>query len=39
MEYEIKDGKGNIKEYNYDDALVFEGGYLKGERKEKEKNI
>ena len=31
-EFEIKDGKGNIKEYNYyDGQLEFEGEYLNGE--------
>ena len=32
-EYEIKKGKGYIKEYNnYDGELIFEGEYLNGER-------
>jgi len=31
-EFEIKDGKGNIIEYDYYDNLVFEGEYLNGER-------
>ena len=26
--YSIKDGKGLIKEYEYDDKLIFEGEYL-----------
>ena len=38
MEFEIKDGKGNIKEYDYfDGELVFEGEYLYGERSGKGK--
>ena len=32
MEFEIKDGKGYIKEYNCFDELIFEGEYLNGER-------
>ena len=28
--YELKDGKGYIKEFNYDNKLVFEGEYLNG---------
>ena len=32
MEFEIKNGKGNIKEYNYDGELLFKGEYLNGER-------
>ena len=32
MDFEIKDGKGNIKEYDYRDELRFEGEYLNGER-------
>ena len=35
--YEIKDGKGNIKEYNYDGKFIFEGEYLNGERNGKGK--
>ena len=32
IEFEIKDGKGNIKEYNYyDGSLEFDGEYLNGE--------
>ena len=30
--YEIKNGKGNINEYNDDGDLIFEGTYLNGER-------
>ena len=30
--YEIKDGKGLIREYNYDGELKFVGEYLNGER-------
>ena len=37
MEYEIKNGKGNIKEYYYDGELIFEGEYLNGERNGKGK--
>ena len=33
----MKDGKGNIKEYNYDDELEFEGEYLNGKRNGKGK--
>ena len=29
--YEIKDGNGKLKEYNYDGKLKFEGEYLNGE--------
>ena len=32
IEFEIKDGKGNIKEYNISGDLLFEGEYLNGER-------
>ena len=35
--FEIKDGKGNIKEYDFDDILIFEGEYLNGERNGKGK--
>ena len=31
-EFEIKNGKGEIKEYNYFGELIFEGGYSNGER-------
>ena len=38
--FEIKDGKGNIKEYNYyDGKLRFEGEYLNGERNGKGKEF
>ena len=38
IEYEIKNGKGkNIKEYNSNHQLVFEGEYLNGERNGKGK--
>ena len=30
--YELKDGKGFIKEYDYDGILIFEGEYLNGEK-------
>ena len=33
----INDGKGYIKEYNYDDVLLFEGEYLYGKRNGKGK--
>ena len=33
----MKDGKGNIKEYNYDGKLLFECEYLNGERNGKGK--
>ena len=39
IDYEIKDGKGNIKEYNYIGKLLFEGEYLNGKKNEKEKNM
>ena len=32
IEFEIKDGEGNIKEYNYYGKLEFEGEYKNGER-------
>ena len=35
--YEIKNGKGFIKEYNKYGEILFEGGYLKGERNGKGK--
>ena len=31
LTYELKDGKGYIKEYSYDGELIFEGEYLNGE--------
>ena len=35
IDFEIKDGKGNIKEYDdYDGKLEFEGEYLNGRRNE-----
>ena len=37
LDFEIKDGKGNIKEYDYRDELRFEGEYLNGERNGKGK--
>ena len=41
--YELKNGKGNVKEYDKNDDLIFEGKYLNGERngkgKEYEKGI
>ena len=38
-EYEIKDGKGIIKEYDYWGNLIFEGEYLNGERSGKGKEF
>ena len=35
--YEIKNGAGIIKEYNYKDKLIFEGEYLNGKRNGKGK--
>ena len=35
--YEIKNGKGFIKKYNYNRELIFEGQYLNGERNGKGK--
>ena len=32
FEFEIKDGKGNIKEYNDKGEIIFEGEYLNGKR-------
>ena len=32
MIYIIKDGKGNIKKYNFDGKLEFEGEYLNGKK-------
>ena len=37
MEFEIKDGKGNIKEYSDCGILIFEGDYLNGKRNGKGK--
>jgi len=38
MEFEIKEGKGNIKEYDYfEGILVFEGEYLNGDKNGKGK--
>ena len=37
--YEIKDGKGIIKEYDYWGNLIFEGEYLNGERSGKGKEF
>ena len=40
IEFEIKDGKGNIKEFDFDDGkLKYEGEYLKGERNGKGKEF
>ena len=38
-EYEIKDGKGIIKEYDYWGNLIFEEEYLNGERSGKGKEF
>ena len=35
--YELKNGEGYIKEYNYDGKLKFEGEYLNGKRNGKGK--
>ena len=35
--YELKNGKGYIKEYNSRDKLIFEGEYLKGDKNGKGK--
>ena len=37
--YELKNGKGNVKEYDDYDHLIFEGQYFNGERNGKERNI
>ena len=37
LEFELKDGKGIIKEYNYNGQLKFEGEYINGERNGKGK--
>ena len=37
MEFEIKSGKGNIKEYYDNGKLEYEGEYLNGERNGKGK--
>ena len=37
VEYEIKYGKGHIKEYNYNVNLIYEGEDLNGERNGKGK--
>ena len=34
---ELKNGKGYIKEYDYDGKLIYEGEYLNGERNGKGK--
>ena len=35
--YELKNGKGNVKEYDNNDHLIFEGQYINGERNGKGK--
>ena len=37
--YELKDGKGNIKEYNSFSKSFFEGEYENGKKMEREKNL
>ena len=37
--YELKNGNGKVKEYNYNGKLFFEDEYLSGEKMEKEKYI
>ena len=37
LDFKIKDGKGNIKYYDYNDVLIFEGEYINGERNGKGK--
>ena len=38
MEFEIKNGQGYVKEYDYENGkLMFEGEYLNGERNGKGK--
>ena len=37
LEFEIKDGKGYIKEHDYKGNIIFEGEYLNGERNGKGK--
>ena len=35
--YQLKNGKGFIKEFNYDGNIIFEGEYLNGKRNGKKK--
>ena len=35
--YELKKGNGKVKEYNWNDTLLFEGEYLNGKRNGKGK--
>ena len=35
--YQLKNGKGFIKEFNYDGNIIFEGEYLNGKRNGKGK--
>ena len=37
IEFEIKNGNGKVKEYNFVDQLEFEGEYLDGKRNVKGK--
>ena len=37
--YEIKDGHGKLKEYNYEGNIIFEGEYLNRKKKRKRKRI
>ena len=32
IDYEIKDGKGHVKEYDENGTLIFEGEYLNGQK-------
>ena len=35
--YELNNGKGNVKEYDHEDKLEFEGEYLNGKKNGKGK--
>ena len=37
MIYKLENGKGYVKEYNYEADLIFEGEYLYGQRNGKGK--
>ena len=37
--YQLKTGKGFIKEFNYDGNIIFEGEYLNGKRNGKEYSL
>ena len=32
IQFELKEGKGKVREYNYDGELIFKGQYYKGRR-------